>query len=238
MSKTVKEQIELALDLEKFLNKVLKNLDVMQRAYTNRCADLREAGMLDEPLRKIEQECVYPTIQSINRTIDEILNRDISRVKNYIQQLIVLLSTDGGGSETSSGNTTQKPKSKAELFKEATQQIKEKMKEGSDESEGPDESERPLPPPPQSWPYNQQKMKEGSDESKGPDESERPLPPPPQSWPYNQQKRRQPKEDFLPKTSTTPHKPEDSGFETPQNTRPHLSPEQEEAIIQSMNKQR
>ena len=84
----------------------------------------------------------------------------------------------------------------------------------------PSEAERPRSPQ-QPWPYNQQNHYD-------PSKLERPRSPQPQPWPYNQQRP-------TPPTGTAssskpikpvPPKPSDSGFDTPQNVRQPLSPEE------------
>jgi len=69
-------------------------------------------------------------------------------------------------------------------------------------------------------------------------ELERPLPPPPQPWPYNQQRSRPDGGVAASPYKYTPPKPDDSGFDTPQNTRPRISPEQQELLMRFYGKQR
>jgi len=81
---SLENQIKLAEDLKSYLHRLQERLSQVSQSYRQKCDALFDAGMMSEPLQKLEQEYVQQTIQSIVQVVEQINNVDIPFVEKQI----------------------------------------------------------------------------------------------------------------------------------------------------------
>lgn len=209
-----KALIELKADLTHLSESLHEIYDLMN-------ADMSQVGEYWEDPKYAEFVSGYQPQIAKCEEISERYSEWCKRVLDLtIEKVIAIETTDVGGDGGSSGGGVASTASVSDGGAATS---------GRDNNfgfnlggNGPKTSERPLPPPQENirrTPYDPGKL-------------ERPRPPQYQAWPYYQQKPHLNQNDSSSQSATpVPLKPDDSGFETPQNERPHLTPEEIQRII-------